>query len=776
MTKLLWILAAILLPEIAFADIAQSDLTLQASDKSKILFFDLLAVGETSSPLAGVLSVFNSAVLIVGGLIAGYTIFAGTLNTANDGELLGRKWSGPWLPIRTALGSALILPVFNGFCAMQMLVIWLAMQGSALANLAWNEFATTYGNSTKLHSVIQTERLFSVAVNMLNSNVCHQVIAAKSAQMNSMGATDPSSYGIVLIKSPSEIGYKYGVNQAQLTPDGEALGEGATASCGAITLEVFEPADRLVIGNDADASSIAELQSDMNTMGQQVWDEQLRQFSNLQTKMAEAAQKFLTADVDPSSAIEAAVNEYRQGMEDKVASIYSRPDFMDNFKAALANDGWLYAGSWYMRLSQIQNQIGSLVSQAPEVRETLAGKGTAFDEEVAAKLGQLSATIKNNTTTGLAFDYSAEAIEAEDVGKAECGIKNLGGCITNATLGMAKNGKKYIREKVSNALMAPLNKFMEIMSEPNDPIILAQGFGNGLIAVGWSIPLGLALFAFFIGNVSLAPMAIAFSLWVVGATLSVLIPLAPYALWLGCVVGWMVLVVEALIGAPLWALAHIHPDSDGVVGRAGQGYMLVLSLTLRPTLMVLGLVSALVLIYPFGYLLNATFATVFRTSVGNAALEPITFIAGLVVYAGLLLTLIKKSFSLVYLVPDNILQWLGTNLHSPLGQTANEVQGSTLGLKTNLEGMALRGREAISGGRLGGGPKGGSMKPEKNSTTAGTMEKVSTAPKDFKTDQFGAKETPPEGGPSGIQMGAGAKKINSTGLQGLRKHIKKLTE
>lgn len=60
----------------------------------------------------------------------------------------------------------------------------------------------------------------------------------------------------------------------------------------------------------------------------------------------------------------------------------------------------------------------------------------------------------------------------------------------------------------------------------------------------------------------------------------------------------------SLLG-PLWMVAHLAPDQDGVVGKMGQGYMLVLSLFLRPVLMVIGFVAALSLMTPCLMFINA---------------------------------------------------------------------------------------------------------------------------------------------------------------------------
>ena len=68
-------------------------------------------------------------------------MLAGTLHTANDGEMLGKKWSSLWIPIRTTLGVSMILPIKGGFCAIQLVLIWIAVQGIGLADQTWNAFA-----------------------------------------------------------------------------------------------------------------------------------------------------------------------------------------------------------------------------------------------------------------------------------------------------------------------------------------------------------------------------------------------------------------------------------------------------------------------------------------------------------------------------------------------------------------------------------------------------------------------------------------------------------
>ena len=61
--------------------------------------------------LKTVLTSFNMTVLTLGAIIVIYSLLVSTVNTAHDGEMLGREWSSVWIPIRTAMGFALLLPV-----------------------------------------------------------------------------------------------------------------------------------------------------------------------------------------------------------------------------------------------------------------------------------------------------------------------------------------------------------------------------------------------------------------------------------------------------------------------------------------------------------------------------------------------------------------------------------------------------------------------------------------------------------------------------------------
>ncbi|MCW0137268.1 DotA/TraY family protein [Escherichia coli] len=170
MSILLAILASLLLTQSAYA----ADLfTVPETDKSKLWFLDILFPDNLAeSPLASTMTILNSAVLLVGGILAAYTLIAGTMSTAHDGEMLGKKWSSMWLPVRTALGTAMILPAAGGFCAAQVMVLWMINQGVGLADTVWNTYASNPSDGAVITTSASYQELDRIAKTAFINNVC----------------------------------------------------------------------------------------------------------------------------------------------------------------------------------------------------------------------------------------------------------------------------------------------------------------------------------------------------------------------------------------------------------------------------------------------------------------------------------------------------------------------------------------------------------------------------------------------------------------------------
>jgi hypothetical protein len=146
-----------------------------------------------------------------------------------------------------------------------------------------------------------------------------------------------------------------------------------------------------------------------------------------------------------------------------------------------------------------------------------------------------------------------------------------------------------------------------------------------------------------------------------GLTIAFVLPMIPWVMWMAGVMGWLILVCEAVIAVPLWMLAHMSMQGEGLHGRANEGYGLLFNVMFRPTLMVFGLF--------LGYFVFATMSYLIRTTFGIAAgfvLEHgwfVTNILGIIVLLSIFVmthvVAALVSFRMISLVPHHVPALIG---------------------------------------------------------------------------------------------------------------------
>ena len=106
-----------------------------------------MATGGSISLLGTMFQYFNSVVLTVGALVIVYITVVGVLQTAQEGEFMGKHWNKLWTPIRIVLGVAALVPTGSGYSGLQILMMWVIVQGVGAADTLWNT-AFSYINVT----------------------------------------------------------------------------------------------------------------------------------------------------------------------------------------------------------------------------------------------------------------------------------------------------------------------------------------------------------------------------------------------------------------------------------------------------------------------------------------------------------------------------------------------------------------------------------------------------------------------------------------------------
>ena len=644
-----------LLPASAFA---ASGFMPDGSDKSVSIFLNQLfgalvgaagGPGGGADPLASSLGKLNELLLFVGGVLLAYTLVAGTMQTAHDGEVLGKRWSSMWVPIRTSLGIAAIVPIINGYAVIQVIVMWLVLQGVGGANLIWNAYASTTNSSNQALNSVDVKGIDGFSQDLLKTLVCAKTT---EAQLNlqrgdgtSVGNLNYQGY-TVATQTPTSTG------GARWTSDG--FGE---TGCGG-----YEPppAPRLTsasgYASDVDNINQAHIRATQTLVSR--LDPMARAIAYSKEENG-GGQTF--AQIASSYKMQTYIDEYKKTVLTASANSAQNQARIEAAKANIVKDGWISAGAWYVewaRLNaQIRAQVGNIPKYVPMVGT--AFNSTGFQDAMTLNLNsKLNAVLKaqNYASTWGVEAQNKEALERAATATSGDGV---------AAMIWEKVTRVAFPQSANAADSNILRAF--VMGSGNnsvskDPILVAEGLGSEVMAgAGGLMILSAAaggLWAKAVADISLLALSLGMPLMVFGLMLAYYIPFLPFVIWFGGVIGWLVMVVEALVAAPMWAVSHLYPDGDGVVGRGGQGYSLVLSLTLRPALMIVGLAAAMSIMLPVGYFFHTLFMPAFELAQGGA-IGFFGIFAGIAIYTTLLVNIVSKVVSLMHVIPDQLLRWMG---------------------------------------------------------------------------------------------------------------------
>lgn len=641
---------------------------------------------------------FNGAILIVGGILAAYTIFAGTLGTAHDGEVLGKKFSSVWIPIRYVMGTALVLPVLSGgYCIMQGIVMWLIMQGVSMANGVWSEYMrdppgmrvqTTSAPSPALLKFVEDSYLTQVCLKA-NQKLKGELSVTSALEftlaptLNWGVQTNYRFFGGDVVDPRGKKNYTFGLidslqpNAAPLFTCGKIsylFGDSKDHNASSSTTEISN-ANASTEYNIPSFSNIREsfkspdytsvIVAHYDQMDEVIAktaalaDSHLNDYKNLNVNYKEEYEKIY----------EIAAN-YNKAVKTAAAAVAQKNTMSE---ASTAN-GWFIAGAWITQILIQQNKLNTVVNGSPQVTDLSFGTLNSLRDEDFGRLTTRALTViafNNQTAKAYLGKINSEKSKKDDDDDSPGLLSRMFGSLAMPSFsGSIANWLGYMIAGID------LNFIKE---DKRHPIIIMSTIGNSILSsvvAALTIVFGLSFVTAFMGSFTgpfisfFGSFAIPISGFIgIAATLAYLLPNLPFLLWIGIIIGWTVMCVEAVLAAPLWAVMHLHPNGDDLTGRGGNGYMLVLGLLLRPTLIIFGLIAAITLSGLFGQFINAVFLDVFLMNQGDSSSGFFLTLFGTGLYAAMMMTVIKQTFNLMHIIPDQLLRWIGGG-QEQLGQYA----------------------------------------------------------------------------------------------------------
>lgn len=673
-----------------------------------------LVGGPSGGPLAAVMKVFNVACMTVGGLLALYTMIFGTMSTAHDGEVLGKRWSSAWVPLRTALGVALVAPTASGWCVAQMIVGWCAVQGIGLADTLWTTYATAFVQTSSLAPVTQMPSVQKLASSVLQSQICMAAYNAIGAKSPFPGRSDMTA------TATANGGRQYG---------GGGMSKDACGSVSYTLASNFSAA--YATKNGANGVAGAGAQSiGMSLTGADLSDEatatiqkaHLAALGKLEGKLSGLANSMVTyrdkGGTPPSLApLGAAISEYQADVAKAAQSAVGGKDVMSKVVESASKNGWLYAGAWFTKAAALQDAANRIVSAAPTARGINGSEFIAISAtNDMAGYFSTSAALLSSLDNGLS-DKNADDIQK--AGNTNDPFQNFAATVSNK---VAEGAQAVIQTGESRHPLMSIKDFGDYMMTAGTVGIVSgaalkasgaavKAESDSLIGQAANIATLGATAAIAGGGSDIAATAgvllISLSILILsfGSMLAVYLPLAPGLIFYGTALGWLLLCAEALIAAPLWAVAHLRPAGDDAPGQAGQGYMLLLGLFLRPALIVIGFIVGSLALQAVFTVLNDLFLPMFTMSMSGSITGVASIITMIGIYLGMALFSVHYAFGFIHKIPDMILRWIGGD-REQLGESGHKAGGE--GKAVGAAALVGITRQAQSYGRQhGAGQRGG---------------------------------------------------------------------
>lgn len=624
--------------------------------------------GGAANPVVdGMFLAFNTAILAIASAWFAWNITSAIASSSWDGEVLGKRYSTLWMPVRTVTGAAMLLPVWHGWNLAQLAMAYAASLGIGIGNAVYSHLPTTPAGAAV---VAPAAPGMGLAVESLADGWRCVIERRRSqVQMRKTNVQDDPSVSVIW------------TSQVGVSPPGDAV----VARLGAIPAadgyrentcaQVEIPFPQAP--GDATAAAFATAARAGAVEALRAADAEFRDLAARAATIDPDDPESNRFDDDFTAAVPGIIDRANAKIRGSVAGALdvARGVQSAQHAADAAAGGWLAAGGSYVRAAASQIQAGNAMPQQTQPSQP-------------DTRGVWRKTVDNVTGVGSCLLDPGKCISDKIVGA----LRDAGGVAGLLEIDGANPVASM--QRLASQLFGLLALMLAILLGLG---VLSMKFAG---AAGLMMPVtGMILGA----AIPIATLAVMLMIWP-----PLIIPFA----WVFAVGAWLVVVIEALIAAPLWALVHLDPEGEGMGQRTTHGYIFLLNLLFRPAILVIAVTAAGTLMtvlagWGNGFVQAALAAM--SASAGGNFLALVVLVGGVVVIYKLNMAIIEFAASLLTTIPTQVFAWLGGQFGSDVGNTA----GATAGVGGAMAATGATAGAAAMGARGLGRKKPDDPKPPK---------------------------------------------------------------
>ncbi|MFA7277044.1 MAG: DotA/TraY family protein [Pseudobdellovibrionaceae bacterium] len=365
--------------------------------------------------------------------------------------------------------------------------------------------------------------------------------------------------------------------------------------------------------------------------------------------------------------------------------------------------GWGGAGLWYNKIAERNGSLHSAINSLPQIEkmpmvmERIKQERMKNDRTAGGGLCELYNPRKSGTGSANNPNEKSQ-FAAESAGALHVLCTQIAEN-QNIKVDWLSNTTRYANP-VESAMASALGqlKLLNLQeSQTVQPMVFLSSIGRALIdkaifnlivATGTAFAGGLihamdsgtqggqamgsALGYFSRANMSFATIGLS-----AGIVLHYMLPMMPFMYFFFAVGRWVKTIFEAMVGVPLWAMAHMRSGGAGLPGdAAASGYFLLLEIFIRPIVTVFSLVASFATFSALVMVLNGVFTLMTSNLLGvdrNAILDGDMELMALarniadqfflsVMYIFVVYLMGTVCFKLIDLIPDNIMRWISAGV------------------------------------------------------------------------------------------------------------------
>lgn len=398
--------------------------------------------------------------------------------------------------------------------------------------------------------------------------------------------------------------------------------------------------------------------------------------------------------------------------------------------------GWGGAGIWYNKIADLNGAFVTTVQHQPSFQEYPYVMKVAREETQKANAGnkpdtQFSPTVKDGKSITIPMSGNSLEISRilndffnwwnkQDPDQSKAG-KTVTGGIFNDVMNAIFGTSGLFEMRGANAHIHPLAQLTAVGKALVDSAIINVATGAVTAGLGGLLRVVSPQVGTAADVVSGIAVTTAFVGLTAGLVLYYVLPFLPFLYFFFAVGTWVKSIFEAMVGAPLWALAHLRLDGEGLPGDgASGGYFLIFEIFVRPILTVFGLAAAVLILTAQVRVLNVIWGLVVDNMTGfessklyigqqdlpKGIIDQFFFT---IVYTIIVYMMATASFKLIDSIPDNILRFMGAGVSAFSDINSDPTEGLTR--YAALGGITI-GQQASQGIRSLSGGVGGAIGEE----------------------------------------------------------------